>query len=303
MDNIVFPRPLRRGDRIAIVSPASKIDASVVEGALPVLKEQGWIPEVYPHALGVSGTYSGTVEDRLADFTDALSDSGIRAIMCSRGGYGAVHLLDRISSELLQADPKWIIGFSDISALHALMSRNGIASIHSSMCRHLGAYGVNDEDSQSLFGILRGEMPSYCVNAHPWNKAGSAVGQVLGGNLAVLSALIGTPYDIIGREGSILFIEDIAEPIYKVERILYQMRLSGVFNRINGLVIGQFTEYRPDANYSDMLTMIHDMTSDLNMPVAYDFPIGHVDHNLPLIESAVAELSVTPESACLRYLR
>lgn len=268
-----------------------------------MLREQGWVPEVYPHALGVSGTYSGTKEERLADLTDALADPGIRAIICSRGGYGAVHLLDLISPEQLNADPKWIVGFSDISALHALMSRNGIASIHSSMCRHLGAYGGGDEDSQSLFGILRGDLPSYCVDPHPWNKEGSAVGPVLGGNLAVLSALIGTPYDIIGREGSILFIEDIAEPIYKVERILYQMCLGGVFDRINGLIIGRFTEYRPDANYSDMLTMIHDMISDLDIPVAYDFPIGHVDHNLPLIESATAELTVTTNATSLRYLR
>lgn len=300
--SVIFPRPLRPGDRIAIVSPASKIDASVVEGVLPVLREQGLMPEVYPHALGVSGTYSGTMENRLADLTDALADPGIRAIMCSRGGYGAVHLLDKISPELIKADPKWIVGFSDISALHALMSRNGIASIHSSMCRHLGAYGGGDEDSKSLFGILRGDMPSYCVDSHSWNKDGNAVGPVLGGNLAVLSALIGTPYDIIDREGSILFIEDIAEPIYKVERILYQMRLAGVFDRINGLIVGQFTEYRPDANYSDMLTMIHDMTSDLDIPVAYDFPIGHVSHNLPLIESAPARLTVTNATTCLCYL-
>ena len=299
---MIFPKPLLHGDRIAIVSPASKIDAGVVESSIPVLESQGGQVEVVPHALGKSGSYSGNVGERLSDLAGALSDPGIRAILCGRGGYGAVQLLDRISPSLLMKDPKWIIGFSDISALHALMSVNGIASVHSPMCRHLGEYSGNDECSQSLFSILRGEMPSYCVDPHPWNKEGSATGPVVGGNLAVLSALIGTPYDIIGRRGSILFIEDIAEPIYKVERILYQMRLAGVFDRISGLIVGQFTEYRPDANYTDMTSMIRDMTSDLKIPVAYDFPVGHVSHNLPIIESAIATLDITPAATCLRYL-
>lgn len=301
MSSIVFPRPLRPGDKVAIVSPASKIDAKVVERSLPVIEAQGWIPQVYPHALEVYGSYSSDASCRLADLTDALSDPSVRAILCSRGGYGAVHLLDKIPSELLKSDPKWIIGFSDISALHALMSANGIASVHSSMCRHLGEYSGTDIDSQSLFRILRGQLPAYTVDSHPRNKTGVAEGPVVGGNLAVLSALIGTPYNLIGRPGSILFIEDIAEPIYKVERILYQMRLSGVFDRISGLIVGQFTEYRPDANYASMLDMILDMTADLKIPVAYDFPIGHVDHNLPLIESAPARLTVGHSSVSLIY--
>lgn len=299
--SVIFPRPLRDGDKIAIISPASKINKEVVESAIPILEAQGWQPKVFPYALGISGTYSGTVTERLSDITEAFYDSNVRAVLCGRGGYGAVHLLDKIPTELIKRDPKWLIGYSDISALHALMSVNGIASLHAPMCRHMGKFFGKDECSQSLFRILRGEKPSYCVDPHPWNKEGMAVGPVVGGNLAVLSALTATPYNIIGLDGTILFLEDIAEPIYKVERIFYQMKLSGVFDRINGLILGQFTEYKPDANYQDMVEMIHDMTSDLSIPVAYDFPIGHVDYNLPLIESAVATLDVTPSSACLRY--
>lgn len=299
--SVVFPRPLRKGDRIAIVSPSSKIDPDVVAGAVPVLRNQGWEPVVYPHALDVCGSYAGSRADRLSDLEKAFADPSVRAILCSRGGYGAVHLLSSIDSELITSDPKWVIGFSDISAIHAFMSIHGIASIHSSMCRHLRDTEGLDCDSQSLFQILRGEKPSYCVEPHKWNREGYAVGPLVGGNLAVLSALIGTPYNMIGRKGSILFIEDIAEPIYKVERILWQMRLAGVFESINGLIVGQFTEYRQDYNYSDMTEMIHDMTSDLNIPVVYDFPVGHVEHNLPLIESAVACLRVTGCATCLSF--
>ncbi len=298
---VIFPPSLRDGDTIAIVSPASKIDSKVVESAIPVLEGQGWHTVVFPHALGKSGSYSGSISERLSDIISAFSDSDISAILCGRGGYGAVQLLDKIPSDVVRRNPKWLIGFSDISALHAMMSINGIASLHAPMCRHLGTFSGEDEDSKSLFDILRGKMPSYCVEPNPWNKEGTAVGPVVGGNLAVLNALVGTPYDIIGREGSILFIEDIAEPIYKVERILYQMRLSGVFDRISGLIVGQFTEYHQDANYSDMTSMIRDMTSDLTIPIAYDFPIGHVDHNLPIIESAIATLDVNSISTCLRY--
>lgn len=301
MEQVIFPRPLVNGDKIAIVSPASIINPEYVSGAVDVLRRLGWNPYVAPHALGASGSFSGTVSERLADINQALDDPEVRAILCSRGGYGAVHLLDKLDSNAFEEDPKWIIGFSDISALHAYASHHNVASIHSSMCKHIALFGEHDECSRTLIGILRGKMPEYNVEPHCYNRHGVASGKVVGGNLAVISALLATPYSPFETQGSILVIEDIAEPIYKVERILYQLRLAGVFDRISALIVGQFTEYRPDRNYSVMEDMIREAISGFNFPVAFNFPVGHVDRNLPLVMSAAARLEVAEDGVTLRY--
>lgn len=226
-DKIIYPKPLRPGDKVAIVSPASIISPDYVTGAVEAFRRQGWNPVVYPHALGSNGSYSGSADERLADLTDALSNPEIRAVMCSRGGYGAVHLMESLSALDLRKDAKWLIGFSDISALHALMSSQGVASVHASMCKHLALF-PDDYASQSLYSILKGESVRYKEENHPRNRHGVAVGRLVGGNMAVLGGLIGSEYDLFSRYGNdtILFIEDIAEPIYKIERILYQLRLS-----------------------------------------------------------------------------
>lgn len=290
--SVTFPKALNKGDKIAICSPAGKISPEIVSQAMDVLSRQGWEPVLMPHALGEYGSYSGTADERYADLSEALTNPDYRAVLCSRGGYGVVHILNRLAALPLADDPKWVIGFSDISALHALMASKGIASIHASMCKAI-ANGADNEDNASLFGILEGERPAYVFDNHPYDRPGIATGTLRGGNLAVLAELINTPYDILDGDGTILFLEDVAEPIYKIERIFYQLRLSGVLDRIGGLIVGQFTEYKPDATYNDMETMIRDVTAGYNFPIAFNVPVGHVDHNIPLIESAPVTLKVS----------
>ena len=287
----VFPAPLAQGDRIAIVSPAGSIEAKHVHAAVKVLEQQGWRPYIGDYALGKSGSYSGTGTERFHDLSHALSDPSVRAIICSRGGYGAVHLLDRLDALPVQRDPKWIVGFSDISALHALMARKGIVSVHAPMTKDI-ARGADDPDNASLFSILRGEKPTHKFPSSKFDRPGLATGRLLGGNLAVIADLIGTPFDVI-QPGSILFIEDIEEPIYKTERILYQLRLSGKMASLAGLMVGQFTGYRPNANYTLMEEMIADMVSPYDFPVAMNVPFGHVEHNIPLVSGAKTTLRVT----------
>lgn len=288
------PAPLRPGDTIAICSPAGRIAAEKVDKAAEVLRAQGWKTVVMPHALGEHGSFSGTPAERLADLRAAFADPAVRAILCSRGGYGVVHILDDLDAlPAIADDPKWVIGFSDISALHALMNRKGIESIHSSMAAHI-LEGPDNEDNAALFAILRGERPAYSFPGTPDDTPGVAEGTLLGGNLAVLAELISTPYDII-RPDTILFIEDIAEPVYKIERILYQLRLSGVLGRLRGLIVGQFTDYKPDDNHASMESMIRDAVAGYDYPVAFNAPVGHVFHNIPLIESARVTLKVNPE--------
>ncbi|MDE6277509.1 MAG: LD-carboxypeptidase [Muribaculaceae bacterium] len=288
-----FPQPLKKGDLIAICSPAGPVNADYVHEAAEVLRREGWEVKIMPHTLGHNGQYSGTDEERFNDLRDALLDPEVRAVVCSRGGYGVVHLMDRLEGLPLGEDPKWVVGYSDISALHAMLNHKGVASIHGSMASHI-RLGAENEDNASLFGILRGERPAYVFPSHPYDRPGIATGTFLGGNLAVLAELINTPYDLL-RPDCILFIEDIAEPIYKVERIMYQLRLSGVLKNIRGLVVGQFTDYKPNENYADMETMIRDMVAPYSYPVAFGAPIGHVFHNIPVIEGAQVTLKVNPE--------
>lgn len=291
-DRIIFPAPLKKGDKIAVCSPAGRIKPEVVEPAVDVLRRHGWKVEVMPHVYGETGSFSGTPDERFADLRAAFEDPDTRAILCSRGGYGVVHIMDRLNKLPLEKDPKWVIGFSDISALHALMARKGIASIHSSMAAHIKE-GADDPDNAALFDILEGGRPAHIFDSHEYDRQGIATGTLRGGNLAVLAELINTPYDLL-RPDSILFIEDVSEPIYKIERILYQLRLSGLLDKTRGLIVGQFTDYKPDGIHETMEEMIRDTIADYSFPVAFNVPVGHVDHNIPLIESAKVTLKVSP---------
>ena len=293
---MIFPKSLKRGDRIAILSPSSPVKEEYIDRASEFLISEGFEPVVMPYAKGpASGSYASTAENRLDDFITAWEDDSIRAILCSRGGYGAVHLLRSLPPDFLRQDPKWLIGYSDISALHAMLLNAGIASIHSPMAKHISEEGTDDFCVRSLMRILRGDFPiEYTVSSHPYNIIGETAGKLAGGNLAVLNGLLGTEYDIL-REGTILFIEDISEAIYAVERMLYHILLSGGFEKVNGIIVGRFTDYRADRNFERMEDMISDFIRReglAGIPVAFDFPVGHVKENLPLVEGADARLIV-----------
>ncbi len=292
MEQIIFPSPLTKGDKIAIISPASHILPDYVDGACNAITQMGFQPVVSNHCKGQCGGYSGTIEQRLADFLEALHNPEVKAILCSRGGYGVVHLLEYLSADDIAENAKWLIGFSDISALHAAMVASGVASIHASMAKHLTQFGVDDEATVALFNILQGKLPTYQTPSHPFNKPGTATGTLTGGNMAVLCGLLDTEFDLLSR-GDILFIEDVGEEVYKIERMLYNLRLSGVLPMIKGLIVGRFTDYRnPDGNGDSMEQMVKRMVEPYDIPVAFDFPVGHVDENMPLIEGAQVTLTV-----------
>ena len=290
--------PLHRGDKVAILSPASRIDPVLVDAAAAQLCNEGLEPVVMPHAKGVYGSFSGTCDERLADMQMALEDDAVRAILCSRGGYGAVHLLPALDKLPASMFGKWLVGFSDITALHALWHRKGVASLHAAMAKYIGRGAGGFSCYGRELDILCGGGAHHIFGTHIYNVCGQASGPVVGGNLAVLGGIIGTPYDPV-VPGCILFIEDIAEPIYKVERILWQLKLRGVFDSVAGLMVGQFTDYKPSVDYRSMEDMMECFFRPYHFPRAYNLPVGHIDDNHPLLLGNCATLTVTPDSVRL----
>lgn len=302
-----------RGDKVTILSPASIINPDYVAGAVATLEAWGLRPEVMPHTLGKSGSFSGSAAERLADFAAALRDPDVKLILCSRGGYGCVHLLPELDGILAEpeeaAHPKWLVGFSDVTALHALWGKHGWPSVHASMAKQLTLGGPDDPLNRRLLSILGGTLGDVALPTGfsgsvygRDSRLGRGTGRVVGGNAAVFGGLIGTPYSQIAP-GTILVLEDVAEPIYKIERILWQLRLAGVLDRLAGLVVGQFTEYRhPSADHEDMYQMISRVLGpECPFPVAMDVPVGHIDGNIPIPMGFEATLEVDGSGATLHY--
>lgn len=284
---------------IAILSPATTVKREYVEGAVRCIESRGHHAIVMPGACGpADGSYASSYASRLDDLQTALLDKNIDAILCARGGYGCVHLIDEIPLAVVRENPKWIVGFSDVSALHAMMWRAGVPSMHAPMAKHLTLH-PDDVCTDRIFAILEGDTPAPVEYESAYDCfSGDVVGELRGGNLAVLDGLAATPFDMLQvrkDEDVILFMEDIAEPIYKVERILWRLHLSGSLDNVKGLVFGHFTEYKPDLNFSCMEDMILRRLSEwgyADKPVAFGFPCGHVDDNRPLIEGRKYRLKV-----------
>lgn len=282
---MIYPATLKTGDTIALLTPSGAVDPLHVEATQQRLQSWGYKTRIMPHALGVHGRYCGTPEERLSDLHQALSDREVSAILCTRGGYGLAQIIDRINPHLIQKNPKWIIGFSDITALHALVNRCGVASIHGPMARHLAEEPLDNPSSNHLRMLLSEGEISYPITSHPLNRDASFTGTLIGGNLAILQSLRGTPYDPINFTPSpILFIEDIGERPYQVERMIHNLRLGGAFDKLSGLIVGQFSDYTEDPSMGATLyELIRRATEAYSFPILFNFPVGHVSENHPLI--------------------
>lgn len=296
---VTVPAPLQPGDKVMILSPASGADRAVIDDAIVRLQADGYRAVAAPNAYCHHGTFGGTDAERFSDLRQAILDPEVKAIICSRGGYGAVHILEALDTLPIAENPKWLVGFSDISALHALWNKHGVASIHGPMCAPIGREH-RGHDVDTLMRLLAGGALDYSFDAHPLNRAGSVRAPLVGGNLAVLDALASTPFDIVGW-GNVLFIEDVAEPVYKIERQLYRLKLSGALANLSGLIVGHFTDYSPDADFSSMERMIADMVAEYDFPVAFGIPVGHASPNMPLVEGVEVQFDVAPDGSVKIY--
>lgn len=302
----VRPRPLHQGARIALISPSSATDSATIRRGSQVLRAWGYVPVVGRHALKDYHGFAGTAEERAEDLLWALTDSSIDAIMCTRGGDGAVQVLPLIPSSAFAKQPKWLVGFSDVTALHSASVVAGVQSIHGSMLHAISTYEGTDTVSQTLRRILEGQMPRYHIPPNKHNQKGKAVGTLVGGNFAVLSGLAGSPFDCLehGTDSLILFIEDMGENLTRVDRMLHQLQIRGVLSALKGIVVGQFSKYKkPENGFEDMFDMLHSYLQAYNIPVCYDFPVGHAHlRNFPLIEGARVQLLIDDDGTTLEFL-
>ena len=296
---MITPRFLKPNDKVVILSPSGKIEAQWVEGLKEVLESYGLIVSVGEHALCGNGRFAGTDEERINDLQEAIDDQDVRAIFCSRGGYGLARIIDKIDFSALKFNAKWVVGFSDITVLHNALSRVGVVSIHGIMAKHIT---LKAEGLENLMSILFGREVDYEIPAHEFNKEGDTAGELVGGNLSVLYGLRGTPFDI-DYQGKILFIEDLSERLYHIDRMMQNLRLGGVFEQIRGLVVGQFTDIDEDDSFAGgVYGVIAEAVKDYNIPVCFNFPAGHVENNQPLKMGAKYYLEVQKNKTILKCL-
>ena len=303
---IVMPPSLKVGDTIAVISPSSSPDSVTVAKGCAALCEWGFVPVVGPHALDDYHGFAGEADHRVADLLWALRDSTVKAIMCSRGGDGAVQVLKRVPLTEFSEHPKWIIGFSDVTALHSAAVSAGVMSIHGSMCDGIVAKGEREAVNATMRRLLQGELPSYRVSAHPLNQQGEATGILVGGNFSVFCGLAGSEYDFLNRadEGLILFIEDTHESMSKVDRMLHQLEIRGVLAKLKGIIVGHFSKYKsPENDFADMYDMLHEYLQHYDIPVCYDFPIGHhSQYNYPMVEGCLVRMKVGSDTTRIDFL-
>jgi muramoyltetrapeptide carboxypeptidase len=276
------PPYLSKGDTIGIVCPAGSMPVEKASECIRVLNEEWGFTTKVGKTLGNQYNYfSGTDEERLSDFQQMLDDESVKAILCARGGYGVGRIIDRIDFKKFKKNPKWIIGFSDITVLHShLYSNYYISSIHAPMAAAFNDLGYVNRFVQSLKNALEGKKLKYQCDPHEFNKKGEAIGELIGGNLSLLAHLVGTESDIKTR-GRILFLEDTGEYLYNIDRMMYQLKRSGKLSKLAGLIIGGFTDNKDTENPfgQNAYEIIHDVVKDYNYPICFGFPISHEKEN------------------------
>lgn len=291
---IKIPPYLKKGDTIGITCPAGYMDAAKAQTCISTLQSWGFDVMVGKTLGSNSKNYfSGTDEERTDELQAMLDDENIKAILFGRGGYGMGRIIDRLNFTKFKKNPKWVIGFSDITVLHAhLYTKIKTASLHAPMAAAFNE-GEN-EFIKSLHKAITGKKAKYSCDAHDFNKQGSVTAELVGGNLSLLAHIIGTPSDI-NTKNKILFIEDIGEQIYNTDRLLYQLKRSGKMESLAGLIAGGFTDMKDtDRPFGKTVhEVIQDIVSDYNYPVAFGFPVSHGKENYALKVGVNYTLKIT----------
>lgn len=299
--HIIFPKSLKKGDKIAIISPAGYVELPQLESTMNLIKAKGYEPVLGQYVLGKYENgypYSGTEQERIDDLNWALNDDQISAVWASRGGYGCQHLLGHLKLNKFREKPKWYIGYSDNTVIQSFLMKEGFASIHGQTIK-ISSFGVIDEGYEMIFDILKGKSPKFLVEDNKFNKKGGAEGKLIGGNLALIYALLGTKYSFDFKD-NILFIEDIGESFYSLDRMIISLELAGVFNKIRGLIVGGMINMGKEGENKEYeesfdtfaYQLIFERVKKYDFPIVFGFPNGHIFDNRPLIIGADVKMKV-----------
>ena len=296
---IVQPSYLKEGDKVALVSPAYWMPQEALEQAAEAIRSWGLQPVIGPHTNSLNvNAYAGTADERAADLLWALEDDTIKALICSRGGYGAIHLLNRIPQECYQQHPKWFIGHGDITMLLYTIVGSGMMCIHGPMAFQIAS---GQEPASSLTrNILFGTVPQYKIPGNPYNRCGHAEGILVGGNLSSYSSIVGTKYHIPPKQDIILFIEEVEESLHSIDRLFYMLRLQLDFEKVKGIIFGTFNSIKYDLQHGSVEQMLIAHLHEYEIPVCCGFPVGS-NSCIPMIEGAACSLDVALDKAVLTY--
>ncbi len=297
----LIPPYLKKGDTIGIVCPAGFMPFEKAQTCMEVLQQWGYKVKVGASLGSQYHYFSGTDEERLIDLQQMLDDDGVGAILCGRGGYGMGRIIDQLNFKRFKKNPKWIIGFSDITVLHAHVYRRfNIAGLHAPMAAAFNDKEYENEYVQSLRKALKGNKAEYKTPVHKYNKLGKVDGELVGGNLSLLAHLIGTPSGVLTK-GKILFIEDIGEYIYNIDRMMYQLKRSGKLEGLAGLIFGKFSDIK-DTNVPfgcGVMEVLRDVVKEYSFPVCFDFPVSHEKENYALKIGVPYHLNVSKNKVTL----
>lgn len=299
-----IPAPLKRGDRVILIAPAGKIKREIVERGADLLCQYGFKIETGSHTFDEEGIFAGKDPDRIADMQQAIQDKNIKAIFFARGGYGSLRVQQQLNWSAFFKKPKWLIGFSDITVFHSYLSNHGIASIHGVMPAFFEKNGEINDSFLKLMELLNNPVMDYSIDNHPVNRKGVTEGVLFGGNLSILYSLRGTPLDI-DPKGKILFIEDLSEYYYHLDRMMMNLKAGGILKKISGLIVGQFTEMKNgETPYGkNAFEIISEAVKEYHYPVIFDFPAGHQLPNWPLILGSRISMEVSDAKSVIRTVR
>ncbi|MCD4681456.1 MAG: LD-carboxypeptidase [Bacteroidales bacterium] len=282
---MISPQYLKKGDTIGIVSTARKISGNEISAAVKIFEGWGLKVELGKNIFSEHHQFAGTDSQRLIDFQQMLDNPGIKAIVCARGGYGTVKIIDNIDFSSFSKNPKWIAGFSDVTVLHShILTNFGIETIHSGMPVNFNNIPEDSQSITTLKNALFGEGLSYNINPHPFNRKGRATATLAGGNLSILYSLSGSISDI-DTKGKILFIEDLDEYLYHIDRMMMNLKRSGKLKNLAGLIVGSMSEMNDNTTPYGQTAyeIIKECVEEYDYPLCFGFPAGHIKDNRTLI--------------------
>ncbi len=300
---MIIPPFLKPGDRIRIVSPAGKVQKDIVFPGIELLRDEGYEVIVGNRVFGRHFQFAGTDRQRAADLQEAIDDPETRAIICARGGYGTIRILEKLDFTALLKIPKWLVGFSDVTVLHAVLNKLGLATIHGAMP---GFFIENKKPAQSFFSLMEllssGKSLTE-IKSSSLNRQGTCSGELAGGNLSLIFSLQGTPWQL-ETSGKILLIEDLSEYLYHLDRIMNNLRMTGQLKNLAGLVVGGFTDMKDNESPfgKSALEIIRESVEEYDFPVCFDFPVGHLPENLALMLGSNYRLEVSENSRLIRQI-